>query len=232
MPERLMGLLRRFQFARRVPGRSPLEIVWFDLGRFAVASILTILYRFRVVGRERIPERGPVLLVCNHVSFLDPMVVGSGMKDRQFSPMARDSLFRFKPFGWLLRSYGCIPIRREGGDAAAMRAALAELESGRCVVVFPEGTRSPDGSMQPFRRGVLLLLKRAKATVLPMGVAGTFEAWPKGRRPRLCGRIRLAVGTPIPSEELLNVSNDEALARLEREVAGQVARAAAARAGK
>ncbi len=227
-----MGFLRRFQFARRVPGRSPLEIVWFDLGRFMVASILTILYRFRVVGRERIPERGPVLLVCNHVSFLDPMVVGSAMKDRQFSPMARDSLFRFKPFGWLLRSYGCIPIRREGGDAAAMRAAMAELEAGRCVVVFPEGTRSPDGSMQPFRRGVLLLLKRAKATVLPMGVAGTFEAWPKGRRPRLCGRIRLAVGTPIPSEELLNVSNDEALARLEREVAGQVARAAAARAGK
>ncbi len=227
-----MGLLRRFQFARRVPGRSPLEIVWFDLGRFMVASILTILYRFRVVGRERIPERGPVLLVCNHVSFLDPMVVGSAMKDRQFSPMARDSLFSFKPFGWLLRSYGCIPIRREGGDAAAMRAAMAELEAGRCVVVFPEGTRSPDGSMQPFRRGVLLLLKRAKATVLPMGVAGTFEAWPKGRRPGLRGRVRLAVGEPISSEELLGLSSDEALARLEREVANQVARAAAARAGK
>ncbi|MGA1393613.1 MAG: lysophospholipid acyltransferase family protein, partial [Phycisphaerales bacterium] len=116
--------------------------------------------------------------------------------------------------------------------AAAMRAAMAELEAGRCVVVFPEGTRSPDGSMQPFRRGVLLLLKRAKATVLPMGVAGTFEAWPKGRRPGLCGRGRLAGGEPISSEELLGLSSDEALARLEREVANQVARAAAARAGK
>jgi 1-acyl-sn-glycerol-3-phosphate acyltransferase len=228
-----MGLRRRFEFARRVPGRSPAAIVWFDLGRFVVASVLTILYRFRVIGRERIPARGPVLLVCNHVSFFDPMVVGSAMKDRQFSPMARDSLFSFKPFGWLLRSYGCIPIRREGGDAAAMRAALAELDAGRCVVVFPEGTRSPDGSMQPFRRGVLLLLKRAKATVLPMGVAGTFEAWPKGRSlPRPFGQIVLSVGEPIASEELLAVPPDAALGRLEREVADQVARAAASRAGK
>lgn len=226
-----MGIRRRFEFSRRVPGRSAAAIVWFDFGRFVVASVLTILHRFRVIGRERIPARGPVLIVCNHVSYLDPMVVGSGMKDRQFSPIARESLFRFKPFGWLLRSYGCIPIRREGGDAAAMRAALGELEAGRCVVVFPEGTRSPDGSMQPFRRGVLLLLKRAKAAVLPMGVAGTFEAWPKGRRPRLFGRIVLAVGEPIPSETLLTLPAEEILARLEREVAAQAARAAAARAG-
>lgn len=228
-----MGLRRRFEFSRRVPGRSVAAIVWFDLGRFVVASVLTILYRFRVIGRDRIPLRGPVLLVCNHVSFLDPMVVGSAMKDRQFSPMARDSLFRFKPFGWLLRSYGCIPIRREGGDAAAMRAALAELDAGRCVVVFPEGTRSPDGSMQPFRRGVLLLLKRAQATVLPMGVAGTFEAWPKGRSlPRPVGHVVLSVGEPIPSETLLALPADEALGRLERDVADQVARAAASRSGK
>ena len=228
-----MGLLRRFEFARRVPGRSAIAIVWFDLGRFLVASWLTILYRFRVLGRSRIPARGAVLIVCNHVSFLDPMVVGSGMKDRQFSPVARESLFRFKPFCWLLRSYGCIPIRREGGDAAAMRAALAELEAGRCVVVFPEGTRSPDGSMQPFLRGVLLLLKLAKAAVLPMGVAGTSEIWPKGRsRPRMLGRIVLSVGEPIPSEELVAMPPEETLARLEREVAKQAARAAAARAGQ
>lgn len=228
-----MRLLRRFEFARRVPGRTSLAIVWFDLGRFVVACWLTILYRFRVIGRSRIPERGAVLIVCNHVSFLDPMVVGSGMKDRQFSPVARESLFRFKPFGWLLRSYGCIPIRREGGDAAAMRAALAELEAGRCVVVFPEGTRSTDGSMQPFRRGVLLLLKRAKASVLPMGVAGTYEIWPKGRsRPRLFGRVVLSVGEPVPSEELLAMPADETLATLERLVSAEVERAAAARRGE
>ena len=228
-----MGLRQRFQFARRVPGRSVLAIVWFDLGRFLVASWLTLFHRFRVLGRKRIPERGAVLIVCNHVSFLDPMVVGSGMKDRQFSPVARESLFRFKPFGWLLRSYGCIPIRREGGDAAAMRAALAELDAGRCVVVFPEGTRSPDGTMQPFRRGVLLLLKRAKASVLPMGVAGTYEVWPKGRsRPRLFGRVVLSVGEPIPSEELMAMPAEQTLATLERRVSEEANRAAAARAGK
>ena len=219
---------RWMQFSRRVPGRSVVAILWFDLGRKIVSTVLWLLYRYRVLERSAIPAEGPLLLICNHESFLDPMVVGSAMKDRQFSPVARESLFRFRPFGWLLRSYGCIPIRREGGDAAAMRAALAELEAGRCVVVFPEGTRSADGSMQPFRRGALLLVRRATATVLPLGIAGTFAAWPKGRSlPRMGGRVALAVGTPRPSSELAKLPPEEALAWLESAVAAEVDRARA-----
>lgn len=222
----MSGSRRWWQFRRRVPGRSMLEILWFGLGRSLVSITLRLLYRYRVLDRDRIPATGAVLVVANHESFLDPMLVGSTMSDRQFSPLARDSLFRFRPFGALLRSYGTIPVRREGGDAAAMRATIAELKAGRCVAVFPEGTRSQDGRMLPFRRGVLLMLGRVDCVVLPMGVAGTFEIWPKGRsRPRWRGRATVAVGTPVPAHELRELAPDDAIARLEAAVRAEVARA-------
>jgi len=222
-----MNAARRWwQFRRRVPGRSLPAILWFGFSRSLVSITLRLLYGYRVLDRDRIPATGPVLVVANHESFLDPMLVGSTMSDRQFSPLARDSLFRFGPFGTLLRSYGVIPVRREGGDAAAMRATIAELKAGRCVAVFPEGTRSPDGRMLPFRRGVLLMLGRVDCMVLPMGVAGSFEVWPKGRsRPRWRGRVTVAVGTPIPASELRDLPSQQALARLETAVREEVDRA-------
>lgn len=214
---------------RRVPGRSAAAILWFDLGRGCVSLTLRLLYRFRILDRGRIPRTGPVLVVANHCSFLDPMVVGSAMKDRQFSPMARESLFRFRPFGWLIGSFGTIPINRDGADAAAMRAGIGELQAGRCLAVFPEGTRSRDGSLGDFRRGVLLLLRKAPVAVVPMGLAGTHAIWPPGRGlPRCRGRIVAAVGMPIPAAELLAVPPEEALARLRREIGGEMLRADAA----
>ncbi|MGA0287789.1 MAG: lysophospholipid acyltransferase family protein [Planctomycetota bacterium] len=217
---------RWWQFRRRVPGRSIPAIIWFGVCRTIVAVTLRAFYRYRVLDRRRIPASGPVLVVANHESFLDPLLVGSAMSDRQFSPLARDSLFRFGPFGALLRSYGCIPVRREGGDAAAMRATIGELKAGRCVAVFPEGTRSSDGRMLPFRRGVLLMLGRVDCLVVPMGVAGTFEVWPKGRsRPRWRGRTTVAVGESIPSTTLRELPADEAIAVLESAVRAQVDRA-------
>lgn len=220
------------QFRRRVPGRSIPAILWFDVCRFLVECTLRVLYRYRVLDRRRIPREGAVLVVANHVSFLDPMLVGSAMSDRQFSPMARDTLF-MGFFGRLLRSYGCIPVRREGGDAAAMKAALGELAAGRCVAIFPEGTRSEDGTMQPFRRGVLLLVRRARVRVVPMGVAGSHEAWPKGRsRPRLRGRVVVAVGEAIEPAAICDAEEPAALAMLEQAVGAQAARARQAVAGR
>jgi len=219
---------RWWQFRRRVPGRSTAAILWFGLGRTLVAIWMRVCYRFRVLDRDRVPARGPVLVVANHESFLDPMLVGCTMSDRQFSPLARDTLFRFKPFGALLRSYGVIPVRREGGDAAAMRTTIGELSAGRCVAVFPEGTRSPDGRMLPFRRGVLLMLGRVDCEVIPMGIAGSFEIWPKGRpRPRWRGRTTLAVGEPIPAATLRALSAEDALRRLEEAVRDEVDRSRA-----
>jgi 1-acyl-sn-glycerol-3-phosphate acyltransferase len=166
-----------------------------------------------------VPKTGGILVISNHQSFLDPMVNGVTVWDRQFTALARDSLF-VGPLGWIIRSVSARPIKREGGDLEAMKAALAELEAGRVVIIYPEGTRSPDGAMIEFKRGVLLLVKKAKPTILPMAVDGTFDAWPKGRKfPRLRGKVVCVCGDPMSGEELAKLDSEHALAAMRDAVA-------------
>jgi len=201
-------------FRRRVPGRGFVRTVWWDFCAFLCWSYLKLSFRLRRLHRERVPKTGAILVISNHQSFLDPMVNGVTVWDRQFTALARDSLF-VGPFGWILRSVSARPIKREGGDLEAMKMAIAELEAGRVVIIYPEGTRSPDGSMQEFKRGVLLLLKRVKPTVLPMGVEGTFDAWPRGRKlPRAFGKVVCVCGEPISGEELAKLDSADALAAM------------------
>ncbi|MFM7052090.1 MAG: lysophospholipid acyltransferase family protein [Planctomycetota bacterium] len=203
-----------FAFRRRVPGRSFVRAAWWDFCAFLCWSWLKLSFRLRRLHRERVPRTGAILVISNHQSFLDPMVNGVTVWDRQFTALARDSLFK-GPFGWVIRSVSARPIKREGGDLEAMKAALAELEAGRVVIIYPEGTRSPDGSMQEFKRGVLLLVKKARPTILPMGVAGTFDAWPRGRRlPRLSGRVVCSCGEPIDGAAVAALDSEKALEAL------------------
>lgn len=212
------SVVRRRPAWARVPGRSPKAVLWWDLGRFLSESALRILYRLRVGGRERIPDVGPLIFVSNHQSYFDPVTVGCAVKRRQFTAIAQEGLFR-GPFGWLLRSYKTIAIARGAGDAGAMKAALAELAAGRCVLVFPEGTRSPTAAMQPFRRGVLLLQRKAKVPIVPMGLDGGADVWPRGRkRPFFRGRMRGEVGEPIAAERLAALPPEEAIGVLAAEV--------------
>jgi 1-acyl-sn-glycerol-3-phosphate acyltransferase len=198
-------------FRRRVPGRGAVRAIWWDFAAFLCWSWLRVCYRLRRVHRERVPRTGAILVISNHQSFLDPMVNGVTVWDRQFTALARDSLF-VGPFGWILRSVAARPIKREGGDLEAMKAALAELEAGRVVIIYPEGTRSTDGDMLEFKRGVMLLVKKAKPTILPMGVDGTFEAWPRGRKlPRAFGKVVCVCGHPMSGAELAALDSDSAL---------------------
>lgn len=216
-------------FRRRVPGRGAVAAIWWDFCALLCFLWLRIFYGLRRVHRERVPRTGGLLVISNHQSFLDPMVNGVTVWDRQFTALARDSLF-VGPFGWLIRSVSTRPIRRDGGDLEAMKTAISELEAGRVVIIYPEGTRSPDGSLQEFKRGVLLLVKRARPTILPMGVDGTFEAWPRGRKlPRLFGKVVCTCGEPLSGEELAKLPGDEALAVLRTAVERAFADAVAER---
>jgi 1-acyl-sn-glycerol-3-phosphate acyltransferase len=195
------------------------KILWWDFARVCVQAFLWSFYRLRVVGRENVPRQGPILTISNHQSFLDPPINGVALADRQCAPIARESLFRFKPFAWLIRSFGALPISGAGGEAAALKVALRELAEGRTVLIYPEGTRSLDGAVQPFERGVLLLQRRSKADVLPMAIEGANDVWPPTRSfPRLRGRIEVRVGQVIPAAQLAECSSDEAIALLERRV--------------
>ena len=206
-------------FRRRVPGRTLVRVAWWDFCAFLCWSWLRLALGLRRLHRERVPRTGALLVIANHQSYLDPMVCGVTVWDRQFTALARDTLFK-GAFGWVLRSVSARPIRREGGDLEAMKAALAELEAGRTVILFPEGTRSEDGEMLEFKRGVLLLVRKARPTILPMGVAGTFEAWPKGRSlPRLRGRIVCSCGEPLDGGAIADLGGEEGLRVLREAVA-------------
>jgi 1-acyl-sn-glycerol-3-phosphate acyltransferase len=206
---------------RQLRPETPLwRVVVYEVSRLLTAALMTLIYRFRAYGSRRIPRSGPLLLVANHQSFLDPPAIGLAVHTRQLDYIARIGLFHSRAFSRLLSFFNALPIREEGGDAAAIREILRRLEKGHALLIFPEGSRTEDGATQPFKRGVALLVKRARCPVVPVAVEGCFDAWPRWRRwPRLWNtRIAVAVGTPIAYDELMAQGPDAALDRLAVEI--------------
>jgi 1-acyl-sn-glycerol-3-phosphate acyltransferase len=172
-----------------------MNFVYF-LGWASFRLLYATYFRWRVYNPERVPLQGPVILACNHASFIDPPLVGSGLK-RAINYLARESLFRFPGIGWLLRQWNSVPVDREGGGAAGLNAILHRLLAGGAIILFPEGTRTRDGRLQPARSGIGLAVIKSTAAVIPVRVFGTFEAY--GRhvkipRPR---RIIVKYGRPM-----------------------------------
>ena len=202
------------------PGSSLGHILFFEVASSILALTFSLLFRSRSYFADRVPPTGPLIIAANHQSFIDPPFVGVAATSRHCDFIARASLFRFGPFGMLLRAVNCVPLKDESGDAGAIREALNRLSMGHSIVIFPEGNRTPDGAMHTFKRGVSLLVKRAKCPVIPAAVEGCFDAWPRTSpvpRP-WTSPIAVAFGHPIPYEELMADGPDAALRRLEREI--------------
>ncbi|HZW11532.1 MAG TPA: lysophospholipid acyltransferase family protein, partial [Phycisphaerales bacterium] len=183
--------------------------------------LIRLIYRLQVRNAGNVPAEGPVLIAANHQSFLDPPAIGCRVTQRQLDFVARSGLFAQEHLGWFFRFLNSIPVAEEGPDTAAIKEILRRLAMGRCVMIFPEGSRTPDGQVHEFKRGVALLVKRARCPVVPAAIEGAFEAWPRTRKwPRVLGapKIRVLYGMPIPYDELMEGGADAALARVEREV--------------
>ena len=167
--------------------------------------LLRVFYRCKYRGRNNVPETGPILYIANHQSNFDPAIVGIIVNDRPFKGIARDTLFDSKILSSFMGGFGVIAIKRGEGDTTAIRKALMEFDAGRCVMMFPEGTRTIDGEIGEFQRGFWLLMKKSKATVLPIGLDGAFDAYPIGSKPKLRGWIEAVAGEPISAGELLEM---------------------------
>lgn len=148
----------------------------YFLGWFFFRAFYRFYCRYRAYNPERVPLEGPVILASNHASFLDPPLVGSGLR-RGINYLARESLFRFPVVGWVLRRWNSVPVDREGGGAKGLKAILDRLLAGGAIILFPEGTRTRDGKLQPARSGIGLTVIKSKAPVVPVRVFGTFEAF-------------------------------------------------------
>ena len=193
--------------------KKRLKIAWYWTARLGCAVFCAIVFRLRVRGRENVPRGGAYILAGNHQSYLDPVFCGVGIR-RRLCYVARDSLYRFKLFGWLIRSLDAIPIGRDKADIAAMKMIIARLQQGEAVCLYPEGTRTHDGRIVPVKAGFGLLCRRSQAAVVPVLVDGAFECWPRQKRLFTPGRVTIWYGKTLEAEEIRAMTNEELAGRL------------------
>lgn len=173
----------------------------YSIARAAFRLLFRFYFRWRVFHPERVPPAGPAILASNHASFIDPPLVGSGAL-REINYLGRESLFRSPGVGWLFRSVNALPVDRDGGGASGLRAILDRLLKGGAILLFPEGTRTRDGALQPAKSGIGLTVIKSAAPVVPVRVFGTFEALGRHHsfpRPR---RIAVKFGHPLDFADL------------------------------
>ena len=203
------------------------------LMRFLVWILVKTLYRIRVEGLDQIPDEGPCVIVCNHVSFIDALIVG-GMVRRPVRFVMYYKLLKIPILSWIFKTARTIPIAGQKEDAALMHKAFDEIEAalkaGDVVGIFPEGGLTPDGSIQPFRPGIERILQRSPVPVVPVALRNLWRSmwsrrWMKLRmqRARLPRRFRaqieLVVGAPVSAEQ----ASAQALEDKVRELRGNCA---------
>ena len=185
---------------------------WFWWARWLCKVFCFSFFRLRTSGQDNVPAEGPFILVCNHQSYLDPVFCGTPIK-RHVTFLARDSLFANPVFGFIIASVNTIPVKQGKGDLSAMRQVIGRLKQGNGVCLFPEGTRTPDGKIAPFKAGFGLLCRRGNAAVVPVLIEGAFECWPRHKRLFSPGRVDVCYGKAIPAEQA-KAMDDEKLAQL------------------
>ncbi len=187
--------------------RSILGFAWYRIVQAFFSTILASWCGLRASGRSRIPGSGPLLLVSNHLSHLDVLVLGI-LLDRPLNYMARSTLF-FVPLGPFIRSVGAFPINREGMGAEGFKETLRRLRAGGIVTLFPEGTRTLDGELAELKSGIARLVARSKVPIVPAAIAGSFEAWPRSRSFPTAHPLRVHFGEPISPEQIARLAPDD-----------------------
>lgn len=163
--------------------------------------LFQIYFRYRGYAFDRLPTEGGALLLSNHQSFLDPLLIGLPL-NRPVSFLARESLFRVPIIGTILKNTYVMPIKRSAASTQSLREAIQRIEHGYLVGLFPEGTRTEDGTVGSMKPGFISMLRRTEVPVYPIGIAGAWNAYPKSvwfPRPKC---IAVYYGEALDAEEL------------------------------
>ncbi len=195
---------------------------YYWLGYNLSRLLARLFFQFRILHRERMIQNGPVILAMNHQSFLDPPLAGTAC-DRAIYFLARRSLLDSPVLRWLLPKLNVIPVNQEGIDRNALKILIRLIREGNCALVFPEGSRTPDGNLQPAQPGVGLIIAKTLAPVVPLRIFGAFDTWPIGGRIRLFRRITVVVGEPIYFSEADLSEKDDLYSRWSQRVMDAIA---------
>jgi 1-acyl-sn-glycerol-3-phosphate acyltransferase len=206
--------------------------LWYDCVFWSSFTFFTFGFSLRREGWKNVPKKGPLLLLSNHQSMFDPVLVGLSSR-RYLSYLARKNLFEQPVLAPLIRSLNAIPIDRNMGKDG-IQAVLDALGHGQAVLMFPEGERTHDGSVEPLKPGVSLLIKRVSCPIIPVGIAGCFAAWSRFRKwpkpsplflPPGPSTIAVSVGEPIDPARYATMKRDAMLEDLHRVLVAQHAAA-------
>ena len=177
---------------------------------YNLAKLLArMFFSMRVIHPERMVESGPLIIAVNHSSFFDPPLAGICSR-RGVYYLARKTLLKWPFFGPLFPAMNVIPVERDGNDMSALREVIKKIKEGNAVVLFPEGTRSPDGNLQKARAGIGLVIAKTGAPVMPMRIFGAYESFPKNAKGLRSSQIIVVLGEPIhfTREEVENPSRE------------------------
>ena len=191
----------------------PLPSLYYRFMRCGCRVLMGSLWKVRAFNRHLEPASGSAVYICNHQSFLDPMLMSMPLR-RPMNYMARDSLFGFGPFARLIRSVNAFPVRRGTPDLAAMREAMRRLKAGGQVVVFAEGTRTRDGRIAPLLPGVAILAQRSADWTVPVVIDGAFEAWPRTQMLPSPGMVSVCYGQPISRDQAQALAPDQLMSNV------------------
>lgn len=189
----------------------------YKLIKLLLFILFKLGFRCRITGRENIPQAGGVIIAANHLSLWDPPLLATFVP-RPVHFMAKEELFSIPGLGWIIRRLNAFPVRRGAADRTAIRTAIAILEGGACLGLFPEGTRSKDGSLGPAEQGVALIAAKAGAIIVPAAIIGTNKSFAGWRLPR----FELRFGSPVvlPKEK----ADKERLDKISNQVMTEIGR--------
>ena len=185
---------------------------WYLLGYSLSKAIAKTFFHYRVFGAENMIEEGPCIIAANHCSYLDPPLVGVACR-RAIHYLARKSLLDVPLLGPILPELNVIPVDPNNADRSALMGAIRVVRNGGAVLIFPEGTRSPDGLLQAARPGIGMIAAKTGAPVIPARISGSHEALPRGGSMPRRARVTVTVGKPIRPESS-NRSGREDYARI------------------
>ncbi|MEZ5315093.1 MAG: lysophospholipid acyltransferase family protein [Chlamydiales bacterium] len=188
---------------------------------FLVKVYARLFYCHRIYGKAYFPIGGG-MICSNHTSFLDPPLIGISCPG-VIHFLGRDTLFRSRFFGFLIRKLNCHPVKRGQGNSSAFKKALDLIQKGNKVVLFPEGKRANDGELQIGQLGVGMLVYRTNCQVIPVYTAGTYGIWNTKRRfPKFLGKTACVFGKPLNFADLITLDKKEAQTKITERIMAKI----------
>lgn len=189
----------------------------YKISQFIGHILFQFYFHLHIEGKEHIPKEGGYIIVSNHTSFLDPLLICT-IVPRIIHYLTYATYYYMPPLHWYCRRVHCIPIKRNGKDISALKKTLRLLKTGELIGIFPEGARSSTGQLQQAEPGVALIALKAKVPILPVGISGAYEAFPRGSKFPKPHAIMVTFGKPFQIEEHLDVRSQKHNSVLHQEI--------------